>query len=184
MKLIQVQVKEVVQDPGSEAYFRLILEDVDKEWELSIMISTLDARALQLELDGRRNTRPQTHDIFVDFIEVAGYQIVKANIQDFRRGIYYASLVFSHPESGVFEMDCRPSDAVTLSLRTGAPIYIDIDIMKKVGKPLGDRRKGEDRAQRLLAMEAKLQCLVREERYEEAGVLRDKIRNLKAEIPE
>ena len=182
MKYIEIKVKEIVPDPESEGCYRLILEDVAEGLELPMIISTLDARPLQNELEGGRSLRPDTHELFTRFIETTGYRIRRMNIHDFRRGVFYASLFFDqgNDHKNGFEADCRPTDGVALALQAGAPMYVSEEVMKQVGLLLSNDIGKMKAPQRLRVMEEKLRRLVQEERYEEAGILRDRINALKA----
>lgn len=181
MKYIEVKIKELIPDPESDGCFRLILEDIEEGQELPIVICEADARPLAAELQGERNLRPHTHDIFSQFIAAAGYRILRMNIQDFRRGVFYASLVFQAEEKDPFEMDCRPSDGIALAMRASAPVFVSEEVMKQVGLLLSKNMGKMKLPQRIRVMEEKLQNLVHEERYEEAGILRDRIKALKTD---
>ena len=175
----EVKVKEIVPDPESEGCFRLVLEDVEGGLELPLVISALDARPLLAELEGTRGFRPQTHDLFQAFIDAAGYRLERFDIRDFRRGVFYGAMSFGHNEAEGFEMDCRPTDGVALALRSGAGIYVDNEVIRQVGILLDKDMGSMKVSQRIRIMEEKLQRLVGEERYEEAGILRDRINQLK-----
>ena len=181
MKYIEVKLKELIPDPESDGCFRLILEDIEEGQELPIVICEADARPLSAEIHGERNLRPSTHDLLSQFISATGYRILRMSIQDFRRGVFYASLLFQGEEKDPFEMDCRPSDGIALALRTGAPVFVSEEVMKQVGLLLSKDMGKMKLPQRIRAMEEKLQHLVHEERYEEAGILRDRIQALKTD---
>ncbi|MDL2230666.1 DUF151 domain-containing protein [Alistipes sp. OttesenSCG-928-L06] len=179
MKYIEVTVKEIIQDPESDGCCRLVLEDVEGGQELPIVISSPDARPVAAQLNGERNLRPATHDLFAQFIAASGYRLDRLLIQGFRRGIFYASAVFAGENKEPLELDCRPSDGVALALRAKAPILASEEVMQQVGR-LACRDMGQMKLpQRIQAMERKLQRLVQDERYEEAGILRDRIQALK-----
>ena len=44
-------------------------------------------------------------------------------VTELRDGTYYSVLVLQAP-GGVLEVDARPSDAIALALRTGAPLFV------------------------------------------------------------
>ena len=91
MTYIEIKVKEVIPDPESEGCFRLILEDLEEGLELPMVISALDARPILAELEGERAFRPNTHELFGQFIFDTGFQIRRLSIHDFRKGVFYAS---------------------------------------------------------------------------------------------
>lgn len=181
MAYIEIKVKEITQDPESEGCFRLVLEDIEEGLELPMVISALDARPLLAELEGERSFRPNTHDLFSTFISATDYRIERMNIHDFRQGVFYATLALGSENKESIEMDCRPTDGVALALRAKSPIFVEQEVMKRVGILLSNDIGKMKIPQRIRVMEEKLQRLILEERYEEAGILRDRIRALKEE---
>jgi len=179
MKPIELKVKEIIPDPESEGCYRLILEDIEEGLEVPMVISALDARPILAEINDEKGIRPHTHDIFTQFIILSGYRLQRVTIHDFRRGVFYASMLFTSENRESLELDCRPTDGIALALRTKAPVYIEEEVVKRVGMLLCNDMGRMKAPQRLKVMEEKLKRLVAEERYEEAGILRDRINTLK-----
>lgn len=179
MERIEVKIREIVPNPDSSGDFRLLLEDVADGREVPIIISGTDVRPLTEGLNGTKHFRPRTHDLFAHFLSVTHYTLRQVDIHTFRRGVFYCSLSFFHPEEGVIEIDCRPTDAIALAMRTKSPVYVSGEVIRQVGSLNNDTDRLK-LPQRLRALEEKLLRLVDEERYEEACVLRDKINTLKS----
>ena len=181
MAYIEVRVKEIVPDPESEGCFRLVLEDAEGGLELPIVISAPDAHPLLAELEGERSFRPQTHDLIQAFIDATGYRIERFEITDLRRGVFYGTLRFTCNETEILELDCRPSDGIALALRANARIYADEKVVKRAAVLSSGNMDILQVSRRIRIMEEKLERLVGEERYEEAGILRDRINFLKSD---
>ncbi|MEI8351217.1 MAG: bifunctional nuclease domain-containing protein, partial [bacterium] len=85
------------------------------------------------------------------------------------------------------EVDARPSDAVALGMRCGAPLYVTEKVMNSSGVLL-EAKEGpvkeppaKDNAARgtiLEQLKAKMEKAVKEERYEDAAKLRDQIAHI------
>ncbi|MCD8185501.1 MAG: DUF151 domain-containing protein [Rikenellaceae bacterium] len=180
-EFIEIQIKEIIEDPDSNGCYRLVLEDTGQRLEIPIVISPLDARPLLTLTEGEPSLRPGTHELFAQFISATGYRLHHLKIHDFQRGIYYASLIFGRDGQEIFTLDCRPTDGVALALREGAPMYIGQEVIQRVGMLLYHDMGSMKLPQRIHVMEEKLKRLVEQERYEEAGILRDRINALKQE---
>ena len=81
---------------------------------------------------GEAYERPLTHDLFSQSMSVFGATMKKMIINDLKDETYFA-LVYWEMENEVkqrkvVEIDSRPSDALALSVRQQAPIYINQEV--------------------------------------------------------
>ncbi|MCK4928523.1 MAG: bifunctional nuclease family protein [Methanosarcinales archaeon] len=67
--------------------------------------------------------RPMTHDLMTSIIERLDASISCVFIDEIKDGIYYARLKLNYDGSTI-EIDARPSDCISLAVRTGAPIKV------------------------------------------------------------
>ncbi len=85
-------------------------------------------------IGGKTGERPGSHDLMADIAEGLGGKVKMALVSDFQGGAYYARLVL---ESGggtrLLDLDARPSDAIALAVRAGAPVYVRRELMNKYG---------------------------------------------------
>ena len=110
----------------------VLLRETDGERYLPIWIGAPEASAIALAQQGVTPPRPLTHDLLRDVVAALGAQLVEVRITDLSEGVFYAVLVF---DTGV-EISARPSDAIALALRTGAPIIpIGITVAREVMPP-------------------------------------------------
>ena len=104
---------------------------------LPIVITTDQARAIQLALSGEPFERPLTHDLLVEMVTEFGGAVDGVRIDDLADGTFYAKIDAEryengHPERFVF--DARPSDAVALAVRADCPIEIDGAVLDVAGR--------------------------------------------------
>lgn len=83
----------------------------------------MEAMAISLVLNNESLPRPLTHDLFLMTLKAFKAELRRVEINDLREGTFYAVLVLSGPE-GRTRVDCRPSDAIALAMRAGAPILV------------------------------------------------------------
>lgn len=108
----------------------VILKEIDGERTLPIWIGLLEATAIASELEGIKFSRPMTHDLLKDIMETVDLKVNKIEICDLKNNTYYALIYLIHGGKEI-SIDARPSDALALSLRMGAPIFVAEEVIEK-----------------------------------------------------
>lgn len=101
----------------------VILKDADNKLNLPIWIGLLEATAIATELEGIKMARPMTHDLLRNVLGDLGATLERVEITDLRENTYYA-VIHVLVQGVAREIDSRPSDAISLALRTKSPIYV------------------------------------------------------------
>ena len=130
MEVHQVQV-------SSRAYHRVLLRAKKGEGNLHIVIGPSEARAISLAHCGQKAQRPLSYDMARALLEEAGASIRQVAITSLQDGIYYAEIRLTDDEGRELVVDSRPSDAIALALRAGAPIFADEDVLEDGRGELG-----------------------------------------------
>ena len=102
------------------------------------MIGPDTASAIAGALTGNKSERPLTHDLLLSAFEKLGVRVARVGITGFvpfndptqTGGVFYATLYLERKSERI-EIDSRPSDAIALAVRTGAPIDVDDAIFAK-----------------------------------------------------
>lgn len=92
-------------------------------------IGPFEGRAIAMGMEGAQAVRPLTHDLMAETVRRLGASVQKVIIRDFQEGAFLATLVLENKDGSVVEVDSRPSDAVALAVRAGAPVYCDPVVM-------------------------------------------------------
>lgn len=192
---VQVEIIGLTSSPQSSGSYALILQETGGMRRLSILIGADLAQSIALELEAIKPPRPVTHDLLKNVIEALGSALQEVIINDLRDGTFYASLVLQGTDN---EVDARPSDAIALAIRCGAPIYVAESVIAEAGvvpneeeeeEEIEDEEESEfeeatttpepERPKSLREMlQAKLDEAVRQEDYERAAQIRDEIDRL------
>jgi bifunctional DNase/RNase len=120
--VILMSVGALTLDPVTKTPI-VILKDADNKLNLPIWIGLLEATAIATELEGIKMARPMTHDLLRNLLGDLGATLERVEITDLKENTYYAVLhllVGGEPRA----VDSRPSDAISLALRTKSPIYV------------------------------------------------------------
>jgi uncharacterized protein len=119
-----VEVVGVGVDPATQSPVVLLREPAT-EGLVPIWIGTAEAEAIARSLHGVEMPRPMTHDLLASTIERLGARVVEVVVVEQRAGTYYGIIRLVNGARGErVEIDSRPSDALALALRTGAPIRV------------------------------------------------------------
>ena len=191
---VAVEIKWIIEDDQSNGYILQLVEAGDAARRiLPVVIGAPEAHAIAMELQGVKPYRPFTHDLIVQLLESLNVDINKVVITELNNNTFYASIYLDNSSTGEDYLDARPSDAIALAIRVGAPIFVTEEVMdvasfemdskeaqqgggtqiaaKKMGKSIGD----DD----LSKLEKDLQKAIDDENYELAAKLRDEINDRK-----
>jgi len=113
----------------------VILREKSGESYLPIWIGPLEANAISVVLEGIEVPRPLTPDLLCSTIDRMGASVDYIVINDLQNDIFYA-IITLHANWVQMEIDARPSDAIAIALRVGAPIYVEKAVLDKAGVPL------------------------------------------------
>lgn len=111
----------------------LMLKDKSSDRYLALWIGQTEALAIATQLERVATPRPLAHDLLASAVNVLGGKVVRAMVTDFAGDTFYARVVLALDEYKQVELDARPSDAVALALRAGAPVYVDTALLEKMG---------------------------------------------------
>jgi bifunctional DNase/RNase len=109
-----------------------MLRDVDGERRLPIWIGPCEAEAITIELQDVEIARPVTHDLLKNIIEELGGTVSHILINELREQVFYARL-FVDMDGNMMEIDCRPSDAIAVAVRSKVPVFVDESVMDEAG---------------------------------------------------
>ena len=126
---IPMAISGITVDPLTNSPI-VILKAVEGDQTLPIWIGLLEATAIASELEGIKFSRPMTHDLFRNMMEMVQIKVLKIEVCDLKNNTYYALIHFSQGEREM-TIDARPSDALALSLRVNAPIFVSDKVIDK-----------------------------------------------------
>ena len=110
----------------------VLLREQGGERFLPIWIGPVEAMAISSAIDGIVPPRPQTHDLLNAVIQSLGATITRVVVTELRDNVFFADLVLEVGGNEVV-VSSRPSDAVALAVRTGAPVYARTEVLEEAG---------------------------------------------------
>ena len=110
----------------------VVLKDKEDELYLPIWIGLFEFESITIALQKIETARPLTHDLMKNLISSLDARLISVEITTLESDTYYANLIIE--QNGVQKrIDCRPSDAIALVVRTGVPIFVDEDVLERAG---------------------------------------------------
>lgn len=105
-----------------------VLQEEEGDRYLPIWIGSFEAEAIAMRLRNEKVPRPLTHDLVHAMADALG-GLDYVFIYNMEKDIYLARLVFRKQDGEVREMECRPSDAIGIAVRSDCPIYVSEEVM-------------------------------------------------------
>jgi bifunctional DNase/RNase len=118
---VAVRVERVGLD-ANEMPVVLLEEKGGTRW-LAIWIGSAEAQSIAISIEAIESPRPNSHDLARSVIDELHGTLERVVVTDLRDSTYYATLTIASDGRRI-EIDARPSDAIAIALRTGAPIYV------------------------------------------------------------
>jgi hypothetical protein len=99
--------------------------------QFPILIGIVEAAAIDRKVREIKTLRPLTHDLLASVVEKLGASLARIEVCGLRNNTFYARLVLSRNGEQI-EVDSRPSDAVALAVRVGAPVFVADEVLDQV----------------------------------------------------
>lgn len=116
----------------------LVLREAGGEGRvLPIFIGGPEATAIAFALEEVETPRPMTHDLMKDLLEVVGARVERVVVTELREATFYAEIILNIA-GDVRAVSARPSDAVALAVRYGAPVFAEEGVLEVAGRTAGE----------------------------------------------
>lgn len=126
---IEMKVSGLTMDPITNTPI-VILKDMEEKKAIPIWIGIFEASAIATEIEKITFSRPMTHDLINELLKVLKADVTRVEIHDLRNNTFFANLHLLREGDGIV-VDARPSDAIAIALRAGAPIFVDERVIDK-----------------------------------------------------
>jgi bifunctional DNase/RNase len=123
IELRVADVQPVPSQPGNPLY-AAILEELGGTRRVRIVMQKPGADAIALHLQALPTSRPLTYAFMADLLQALGGRLLEVRITRTDGQTIYATAVVESA-LGTHTLDARPSDAINLALRLGAPIRVE-----------------------------------------------------------
>lgn len=201
----EVKVLGLSYSQSSAGSYVVVLSEKKGKRKLPIVIKPSDAQQIALKIEGVKSPRPLTHDLFKTMTECYQIDVQEVYIYAILEGVFYTKLITSN---GIeeFEVDCTAGDGIALSIVYGCPLYVAKEVLEVSGVYINDdgsamtKEESSDfddedfydedenefeeatpskRVVSIEDLERMIEDAIRNEEYEIAAEIRDRIEKLK-----
>ncbi len=196
--MVQMEVSGVYNSSPQSSYPQVVLKEIDGQAYLPIVIGRFEAAAISMAQNDQKPARPISYDLARQILIGMDSHVTRVEITGLQESTYYAEVHLVDGDGQAHTVDARPSDAIALALRFGAPIFAAATILAEAGflhpnqdentpefTPLMEETVRENRAisseniDEVELLKRRMEQAIAEEVYEEAARLRDEINRLK-----
>lgn len=128
-ELVQLSFEKIMQ---TKAYTVVVLGVQDKKF--AIYVDPQIGKTMQLYLTDQKHARPLTHDLYNQTLkgfDIKPFQVVITAIEE---TVYFARLFLEQTIGDtrhIVEIDCRPSDALTIAILNDIPVYCTKQVLEE-----------------------------------------------------
>lgn len=195
----EVKVLGLSYSQSNSGSYVVVLSEKKGKRKLPIVIKPSDAQQIALKIEGVKSPRPLTHDLFKSVTEQYQIDIQEVHIYAILEGIFYTKIVTTNGLEEA-EVDCTAGDGIALSIVYGCPLYVAKEVLEVSGVYINDdgtamensevQDSEEDYEEEVTTskrvvsiedLEHMIEDAIRNEEYEIAAEIRDKIEKLKKE---
>lgn len=151
LHMIEMTVADVVvrllpeEEPKlADGHRIVLLRERGGERMLPIWVGAAEGDSLAFQLAAEATPRPLTADLTARLLEAAGGRIERVLVSSLVENTFYAVVTVSNG-GGASDVDARPSDALNLAVRVGAPIFVDDGVLEESALEARDLYGGLDR---------------------------------------
>jgi bifunctional DNase/RNase len=117
----------------------VLLREIGGTRYLPIWVGAVEATSIAFAQQGVTPPRPLTHDLMKDLLGALDAKVTSIHLTELKDGVFYSVIKLE----GGREVSARPSDAIALALRTGAPILGSEELLNEVGIEIPDESEDE-----------------------------------------
>ncbi len=126
---VQMYVNTILFDSRNSSYIVVLRDETGKKI-LPIWIGAAEGNSIALAMSNVKPARPLTHDLIVGIFDRLEVEVARVVVSDLIESTFYASLYLLH-NNKEFHIDSRPSDAIAVAIRTGAPVFVEEEVLSK-----------------------------------------------------
>lgn len=142
--MIEMKVAGIALDAVTRSPIVLLKDGLGRR-ALPIYIGQDQAKSIISALEKQKPPRPLTHDLIANTFEIWEMDLERIIIHSLQDSTFYAVLCMRQGEVKK-EIDCRPSDAISVALRTDSPIWVMEEVLADASIPV-DREADEEERQ-------------------------------------
>lgn len=128
----RVDITGIALEAHTGAPLVVLREQDEPHRLLPIFIGGTEASSIAIAATGQRPPVPLVHDVMAALVKSLDGTVEAVEVTDLQDGTYIASISLTGP-GGNRRVGSRPSDALALAVRTGAPVFVAEAVLDVAG---------------------------------------------------
>jgi len=128
----RVDITGIALEANTGAPLVVLREQDEPHRLLPIFIGGPEASAIAIAATGQRPPVPLVHDVMAALVQSLDGRVEAVEVTDLQNGSFLATINLAGP-AGSRQVGSRPSDALALAVRTGAPVYVSEAVLDEAG---------------------------------------------------
>jgi len=141
--MVEMRVAGIALDAASRSPI-VLLRDPSGRRQVPIWIDQAQAQNIMAGLTGQTPPRPLSHDLMMSLLELGGLTLERVVIHTIEESTFRAVMRLSNAAGESNELDCRPSDAIALALRTGSSLWMLEEVVADASIPVDAEADAEE----------------------------------------
>ncbi|MXW40627.1 MAG: bifunctional nuclease family protein [Synechococcus sp. SB0668_bin_15] len=133
--MVEMGITGIILDAASHQPI-VLLRDPDGRRQVPIWVDKVQAHSIILGLKGLHPPRPMTHDLMLNLLQVAKLEFDRIVISSIQDSTFHAELRVRRQDQTVVSLDCRPSDAIALAVRSKTSIWMVEEVVSDASIPV------------------------------------------------
>lgn len=121
--LSSVHVAGVRIDPVTASPLVELVEEGEPRRTLALWVGAFEAESIERAIEHQPSARPNPHDLLKSLLDQIHGHVRRSVVTELREGTYYAVIELELRGRNL-AIDARPSDAIAVALRAGAPVLV------------------------------------------------------------
>lgn len=145
--MVEMDITGFALDPVNRQSV-VLLHDPGGRRQVRIWIELAQAHSIIAALKGVRPPRPLTHDLLMGVMEAGHLQLERIVISSIEHSTFLAELRLRRKANDeLVTLDCRPSDAIALAVRSRSSIWMLEEVVSHASLPVDEVADAEDIAE-------------------------------------
>jgi bifunctional DNase/RNase len=126
--MVPVEIVGLRVDPTTGTSVVVLGESDGLTRVLPIIIGPVEAQSIADSLNDIAPLRPNAHDLAASLLVATGSRLDEVAVTELVAGVFFAEL-FVESALGMQSVSARPSDAISIAVRMGAPIFVRASVL-------------------------------------------------------
>lgn len=130
--MVEVVVSRIVLRDSTRGQ-HIHLKERDGSRSFTLVIGAWEAEEIRRVVSREEAPRPMTHQLALALVRALGGRVLRCDIVDFREQTFFGQLAVETLDRKTLALvDARPSDAIAIALRAGAPLRVAEFVLEQV----------------------------------------------------